>query len=269
MDLRDAIGLGVAGNTAGHLEQAGEAVDFAALRTGGDAPKGIFPFYVPNESGFLGVWPCSSDTLRLPEVGTHVQIEPEVALVCELEWSAGQVAAVRAMELAAFDDSSIRRSAPKISHKKNWGAGSKGLSAQRIPLSSLAAVRGWRLVSFLMRDGFLHDYGVDSPLGGYTYFGEQLLDWLAERLVQQIDEGPLEHVHSHLETAGHPRRALIAIGATNYTEFGQSNYVQAGDEAIVVVYDASVHTLDAVRSAVAAGDGLESASVLRRRVIGA
>ncbi|MFA7258063.1 MAG: DUF5718 family protein, partial [Aeromonas bestiarum] len=42
------IGLGVAGNFAGHLEQAGEASDFVAVVVRDtSAPKALFPFYVP------------------------------------------------------------------------------------------------------------------------------------------------------------------------------------------------------------------------------
>lgn len=267
MDLRDAIGLGVAGNTTGHLEQAGEAGDFAALRVEGEAPKGIFPFYVPGASPFLGVWPCSSDTLRLPPEAVDVQIEPEVALVCALDWADGTVRAVRPVEMAAFDDASIRRPAPKISLKKNWGPASKGLAADRIPVTSLGAVENWRLASFLIRDGELHEYGVDSPLGGYTYFGARLLDWLADRFENQVDEGPLECVRAHLEAAGRPRRALVSIGATNYTPFGQANFVRAGDEAVVVVYDGARLRPGAVRDAIARGERVEGASLLRRRVI--
>jgi hypothetical protein len=41
-ELRSWFGFGVAGNFAGHLDQAGEAVDFATVAAEG-APKGIFP----------------------------------------------------------------------------------------------------------------------------------------------------------------------------------------------------------------------------------
>ncbi len=44
MQLKNAIGLGVAGNFAHHLEQAGELEDFKNVVTcEPDAPKGIFP----------------------------------------------------------------------------------------------------------------------------------------------------------------------------------------------------------------------------------
>lgn len=55
MELMKMIGFGVAGNFAGHLEQAGEASDFVNVQVK-DAiqPKAIFPFYVPHiENSFL------------------------------------------------------------------------------------------------------------------------------------------------------------------------------------------------------------------------
>ena len=42
-ELRSWFGFGVAGNFAGHLDQAGEAVDFATVAVKEGAPKGIFP----------------------------------------------------------------------------------------------------------------------------------------------------------------------------------------------------------------------------------
>ena len=53
-DLRGWFGFGVAGNFAGHLEQAGEAVDFTNVESAGNAPKGIFPWYVPGYDVLLG-----------------------------------------------------------------------------------------------------------------------------------------------------------------------------------------------------------------------
>jgi hypothetical protein len=75
-------------------------------------------------------------------------------------------------------------------------------------------------------------------------------------------------VGQYLRDAGRPERAVIGIGATRYTDFGESNYLQPGDESIVVVYDDTVLTPDAVRSSVASGDeqGLSAASVLVQAV---
>ena len=57
-DLKSWFGFGVAGNFAGHLEQAGEAADFTTVQADGDAPKGIFPWYVPGHDGQLGSSRC-------------------------------------------------------------------------------------------------------------------------------------------------------------------------------------------------------------------
>ena len=44
--MENLLGFGVVGNFAGHLEQAGEASDFANLEREINAPKGIFAYYV-------------------------------------------------------------------------------------------------------------------------------------------------------------------------------------------------------------------------------
>ncbi|MDD2951153.1 MAG: DUF5718 family protein, partial [Sulfuricurvum sp.] len=53
----------------------------------------------------------------------------------------------------------------------------------------------------------------------------------------QVDFGPLEPINSYLKDAGNPQQAIISIGATRYTRFGEKNFLQEGDEVIVVVYD--------------------------------
>lgn len=65
-ELRSWAGFGVAGNFAGHLEQAGEAVDFVNVASEGVAPKGIFPWYLPGHPGLLGEFPLSNTELRMP-----------------------------------------------------------------------------------------------------------------------------------------------------------------------------------------------------------
>ena len=65
-ELRSWFGFGVAGNFAGHLEQAGEAADFVNVTSEGVAPKGIFPWYAPGSDSFLGEFPLSNDAIVLP-----------------------------------------------------------------------------------------------------------------------------------------------------------------------------------------------------------
>ncbi|MGD9571837.1 MAG: DUF5718 family protein [Thermoleophilia bacterium] len=276
-DLRAAAGIGVAGNFAGHLEQAGEAADFAGMQTAGEAPKGIFPWYVPGADGFLGAFPLSHDRLELPDGDgpANLQIEPEVGVLFRLAYAPdGGVEAVAPVALGAFNDCSIRRpGAAKISHKKNWGPASKGVARRVFPVTDLSpagATASFRLACFLRRDGATREYGIDSPLPGYTYYGDRLLAWIADRLRGQAGAPgtPLEPVGEYLAAAGRPATALVGIGATRYTDVGESTYLQAGDESVVVVYDAAASGPEAVAAAVAAGTegALPRASVLCQRV---
>jgi hypothetical protein len=277
--LRAAVGFGVAGNFAGHLEQAGEAADFVGVDASAGAPKGIFPFYVPRSGTFLDVFPLSSDTIRLPDQAepANLQLEPEVGVLCGLRRGGdGGVEALEPFALGAFNDCSIRRpGATKISEKKNWGRASKGVAHELFAVEDLAPdgpTRDFRLASFLRRDGETHAYGVDSPVPGYSYYGAQLVDWIVDRLAHQHGgEGtPLEDVGA-LVAAAAPQLVLIGIGATRYTDYGETTFLREGDVSTVVVYDGSQVTPEEVHDAVAADDtsALTGASVLRQAVVAA
>jgi len=246
---RDWFGFGVAGNFAGHLEQAGEAVDFTNVESKGDAPKGIFPWYAPGHDSFLGEFPLSHDALIVPKTMAadgplNLQIEPEVGLACHVVWDGDTVVTLQPFALGAFNDCSIRRpNARKISDKKNWGPASKGVAREFFMVGDLTPdgpTATLRLLCHLRTaDGAHHEYGVDSPLLGYSYYGEVLLDWIIERLANQkgSPDTPLEDVGALMVACGRPRTVLIGIGATRYTALGESTYLKPGDEAIVRVYD--------------------------------
>lgn len=242
-DYKNFIGLGVAGNFALHLEQAGESADFKDVLTEDpNGPKGIFPFYIPNREGQLGIYPISSDTIILPQEECKVQPEPEVALICDLEYSSeGKVINILPKFFGAYNDCSLRKEgAAKISHKKNWGEASKGLSSTLMPIDRFekgGVMDSYRIASFLRRDGMLMRYGEDVELLGYSYFYTKLIDWLKNQMNAQIDFGPLEPIGEYLRAVGCPKQAIISIGATRYTHFGETNFLQEGDEVIVVVYD--------------------------------
>jgi hypothetical protein len=258
-DLRTWFGFGVAGNFAGHLEQAGEAADFVNVTSEGQAPKGIFPWYAPGHDSFLGEFPLSHDAINLPASDTplNLQIEPEVGLACEVVWNGDTVASLRPFALGAFNDCSIRRpNAPKISHKKNWGPASKGVARQFFAISDLTPdgpTATLRLVCHLhTADGQEHEYGVDSPLLGYSYYGEVLLDWIVDRLANQkgSPETPLEDVGALMVASGHPAKVLIGIGATRYTPLGESTFLKPGDQAVVRVYDTDSDAYSELRQTV-------------------
>ncbi|WP_421284883.1 DUF5718 family protein [Aeromonas veronii] len=269
------IGLGVAGNFAGHLEQAGEASDFVAVVVRDTtAPKALFPFFVPGHPGQLGVFPLSDKAIFLPEAAVSgdekVQIEPEVALWCELEYACKQVVAIHPRAFGAYNDCSIRRpNAKKISEKKNWGEESKGLAANLLPLSGFTAgceLDDYRIACYLERDGELHAYGVDSAAIDYSYFHGKLLDWAIDKFNHQQDEGPAEHIQGLLAQAGHPPHALISIGATRYTPFGETHFLKPGDTSCVVVYPGSRYSEADIREAIRSRNFGADMSVLLQAV---
>lgn len=290
IDLHSIIGFGVAGNFTGHLEQAGEASDFVGITAAAGAPKGVFPFYVPAVNAqeadhFLHTFPLSTDTIEHPGdiqgQPANLQIEPELALLCELNYApdgAGVVTAITPTHCAAYNDCSTRRpDATKISQKKNWGPNTKGLASdQWLPVdrfNEAGVLKNFRIACYLLRDGQLHTYGEDSPVAGpngYGYMFAQLLDWLVDRLNTQPDQGPLEDLSRWLDIAGRPSHAVISIGATRYTPLGETTFLKPGDESVVVAYDATAHGPAALESALLAGGPVEGAgqtcSVLRQRV---
>ncbi|KFN39969.1 MAG: hypothetical protein JU82_05245 [Sulfuricurvum sp. MLSB] len=253
-NYKNFVGLGVAGNFALHLEQAGESADFKDVLTEDpNGPKGIFPFYVPGREGQLGVYPLSSDTIILPNEECKVQPEPEVALICDLEYDGeGNVTKIVPKSFGAYNDCSLRKEgAAKISHKKNWGASTKGLSDTLISIDAFekgGVMDGYRIASFVRRDGGLFRYGEDVELLGYSYFYGKLIQWLENQINTQSDFGPLEPVGEYLKTAGCPKEAIISIGATRYTHFGETNFLQEGDEVIVVVYDNNRYCMNPILS---------------------
>lgn len=257
VNLHQMIGLGVAGNFTGHLEQAGESDDFVGLVIDDPhAPKGLFPFYLPKESNdALCVFPLSSGLLLPPNEKECIQIEPEVALLCDIIYDdKNNIADLIPHHFAAFNDCSIRKpNAKKISEKKNWGEASKGVSKQFIPIDTLqkgGVLDGYSIASFLKRDENVCAYGINSSVAGYSYFHDKLLAWIIHKLNTQIDEGPLENIKEHLRECRHPTQALISIGATRYTPFGECTYLIEGDELFVILYPHQNYSIEDIEQMV-------------------
>lgn len=245
MDLKNTICLGVAGNFAHHLEQAGELKDFENVVTEEDnAPKGIFPFYLPGSDSFLGLYSIGEDRLELPTYEANAQVEPEIAVLFDVIYDdTMKVTDLRAQKFTTFNDCTIRKEgAKKISEKKSWGVNSKGIGGKWIDIDKFekgGVMDSYQLCSYVKRDGFLHEYGVDAPLLGYSYFYGKLTNWLIDKMNNQKDFGPLENIAMHLKACDYPETALISIGATAYADFGEHNYLQSGDEVFVMAYDAT------------------------------
>jgi len=274
--LKEFIGFGVAGNFAHHLVQAGEASDFVNVVTEEEnAPKGMFPFYLPNSESFLGTYPLSNESIVYPKdiKEGNLQMEPEVALICEVVYEDGKVIDLIPNFFTAYNDCSIRKpNAKKISEKKNWGENTKGISSMILPLDKFSkggVMDSYHIASFLKRDGKVYTYGEDSAVLTYNYFYEKLKNWMIEKLNNQEDFGPLENLQEHLKNSNFPKGLIVSIGATSYTEFGENTFLEIGDEIFVIVYDGMKNSFEDVKNIVVSDIELKinGASILHQKII--
>ena len=270
---KNIIGFGIAGNFAHHLEQAGESEDFIGVEVDSDdAPKGIFPTYVPNEDGFLHIYPFSSHSISFIE-DKNIQMEPEVALKCTVTYDKdGDITSLIPTYFMAYNDCSIRvEGAKKISHKKNWGENTKGISNQEIKIDTFTKggiMDQYSLTSFIKREGKVIQYGENSELLGYSYFYEKLQKWIINKLNTQKEQGPLEDLKSLIQVANQPQELIISIGATRYTKFGETHFLEKNDKLFIIAYDHTIYQHDdIIRMVEVENFDKKSLSVLKQKII--
>ncbi len=276
-NFKEYLGLGIAGNFAMHLDQAGEAEDFKDITTEDEtAPKGIFPFYLPKRvdgiKEILSVYPISSSTIRLPDATSNVQAEPEVCLVCDIIYDGDNVSKIVPNKFCAYNDCSIRvAGADKISDKKNWGEDSKGMSKTLLDIDKFeegSVMEEFSITSFLRRDGKLIQYGEDATLTGYSYFYEKLLSWIVNQINTQKDFGPLENIKDYIFQCGNPKKLIISIGATRYTPYGETTFLKDGDEVVVALYKHNEISFEELKENILHRDyALENTSILSQKVV--
>lgn len=271
--------FGVAGNFTGHLEQAGEAIDFKNIKTKEEiAPKAIFPTYIPlkdkNSSivpSYLTTFPFDTNKIIYPQNEKKIQLEPECAIIFNVTWTDSKITNIHPIAFGASNDCSIRKEgAKKISEKKNWGKSSKGLSAKLIAIdefTSKGILHKYRIASFMIRENQIFTYGEDSAIRDYSYIYEKLIEWILEKLNEQKDQGPQENIHSYLIECQKPEQIMISIGATRYTEFGQTNFLQNQNESIVALYPEDKYNLEKLISIIKNNEVIpEDISILRQTV---
>lgn len=284
-DLTKMATFGVAGNFTGHLEQAGEASDFVNVKTKeAIAPKAMFPTYVPLKQSsdcncknlktpaFLSKFPFDENKIIYPAGEQKIQLEPECAIIFDVKWKKGKVEKLSPLVFGASNDCSIRKEgAKKISQKKNWGESSKGFSSQLISIDSFDAegiLNRYRIASFMIRGKEVFTYGEDSAVRDYSYIYEKLNDWMIEKLNGQEDGGPAENINSYLNEAGCPEQIMISIGATRYTEFGETNFLNGGDESVVILYPEDKYSFTDIKSGLEKGISFDAdVSVLRQKIM--
>lgn len=274
-NCKEVLCLGIAGNFANHLEQAGEAGDFANIISDEkDAPKGIFPFYIPQSRTNLGRYCIDNDKLILPQDSSlNVQAEPELGLECEIIYDKNhKIASIKAMSFFAFNDASVRNdaTAKKISQKKNFSLGSKGMGA-KIAIDTFGEggiCDDYSLTSFLIVGGNAHQYGNNTKLSNYSYFYQKLLDWITKKLNTQEDYAVLENLSEVIKEANFPKKLIIAIGSTSYTPLGEDRYLKEGDEIAIITYNHTKHTNEDIKNLIKNGaKHIDSASVVRQAVV--
>lgn len=269
-DTKDIPCFGVAGNFTGHLEQAGEAVDFKNIKTKDqNAPKAIFPTFIPLNTNtiqkdnssipdFLTIYPFNSEKIIFPKGEIKLQIEPECAIIFNASWEGDTLTSLKAISFGASNDCSIRKQgAKKISEKKNWGPSSKGFTDNQIAADGFekgCILDDYRIASFLIRDNKVYAYGENSAVRDYSYIYKTLTDWMLEKFNKQMDEGPAEDIHSYLLAAGRPKQIMVSIGATRYTEWGENNFLQNNDKALVLLYPESKYTPEDIFKMAERGD---------------
>ncbi len=235
--------FGIAGNFAEHLSQAGEDADFVNVKTAEkNAPKGIFPIYLPRYDSFVGTYPLSHTQIKADfSAPLNLHMEPEMCVLFDVSYQDAKVASLSAVALSAFNDCSIRKpNAKKISEKKNWGAECTGIGESWLAIDQFKAggiLDFMHIASYIKRAGDVIQYGVDSSVTGYQYFYEKLLNWMIETFNQQTDFGPLEDLSLYLSALKQPKQIIVSLGATRYTAFGETGFLQAGDELGIFVYD--------------------------------
>ena len=123
----------------------------------------------------------------------------------------------------------------------------------------------YSICSFLRRDNELHAYGEDVELNGYSYFYEKLLDWMLNQINTQEDFGPLEPLSEYIAACENPKEAIISIGATRYTQYGENTFLKKDDEVIIALYNRDDFSLDAVKENIK-NSSYEKMSVLAQKV---
>ena len=118
----------------------------------------------------------------------------------------------------------------------------------------------------MRRGGKLFEYGENSPVNGYSYFGKRLNDWLLEKFNKQEDIGPAENVHEYLREAGFPQKIFVSVGATRYSDFGKENFLQGGDDSIVALYPDS-YSKEKLEEMILKGETAKDISLLCQRVV--
>ena len=98
----------------------------------------------------------------------------------------------------------------------------------------------------MIRDDKINLYGETSFIKDYSYIYEKLLFWIVDKLNNQADEGPTENLNSYLNFGEKIGKMLFSIGATRYTEFGKTHFLQGDDKSVVILFPSDKYSDDEI-----------------------
>ncbi len=252
-DLKKAFHFGIVGNFATIDEVRGGKQLFDTL------PNGIVPNYFQSmlqnknsSNSMLEQYPISHSKIRIPTIYDNVQIEPEVALECDVKYHNGSVLYIAPKRFTAYNDASIHRlSSVKTSQNKNWGRDSKGIATKWIELDRFdqnSIFANYNLVSFIKRNGSIEQYSIDTPIGNYNFLYQNLIEWIVKQIKLQRDSLSLENINNLIEESKYPNTFIVNIGTTLYTSIGERTFLRDGDEIFIVLYDRKKYREDSIKA---------------------
>ncbi len=247
--------LGIIGNFTGHLSGAEKVAEDLM-------PNGIFVINCEENDTLT-----SGEELRYPRQGTEVDIEPEFVLRCQVGYQDGKVSSLMTTHISIGNDMTIRslEGSEKISQRKAWGTHSKGINNHWWNVSRLSPLNydeNLKLVSYIERDQTLH---LATPVVSCTemkVFYCYLMAWMVERINTQQDEGMYQEILPTLAKLGFPSELILYTGAPNYTQWGNENFVHAGDKIHIAAFNANVVSKEQVEEMFSTNSSSNSDAVL-------
>jgi len=252
-ELKEALHLGVLGNFA--INENSDGSNSLSVKPLTNAPSGLVATYVPfqkDSQSILSTFPLSFSKIKIPTIYDNIQIEPEIALSCEVKYYNNSILYIIPKKFTVYNDATLHRlSVSKIAENKNWGVNSKGIASKWIDIDNFekgGVLSNYRLVSFIKRDGVIEQYSIDTPVDGYGYMYEDLIDWIVEEVKRQKDILSLDSISSFIKSANYPNKFLINIGTTLYTEIGERVFLEDGDEIFIVAYDKNIYRPESIKA---------------------
>ena len=245
--------LGIIGNFAGHLSGA-EKVEESNL------PNGLFVVDSTQQPTV-----STGTTLRFPQMGSNVQAEPEFVVKFDVQYQDNKVAKLTPTAISVGNDMTIRKleGATKIAERKAWGESCKGVASNWWKVNDLNEIDGrYKLVSVVKRDNEYVDYTPIADPSELKIFYSEMCDWLVDTINNQKSEGICSEVLPQLAQAGYPQEIVIFCGAPNYTQWGETHFIEPNDEISIALINSEEVTVENIASVLKTGDVINDENVI-------